>query len=696
MKRFFFVLFSFLLTVCLFGQSKKLDSLLLVLESHKEDSLKVNTLNRIGKEYEFIDQKLSKEYLNKALNLASKINYQKGKAASYKFMGYLADDISLFDSAVFYYNKSFELFSKNGNIVEAADLLKLLGDTYSDQGDYSKSLDYLQRSLKLFEKGNSEDGIAGIHYSLGQLYQGLGQRKNAMKSYKLSLDMYKKLGKTIDIANGLTAVGIMHDASKEFSLAKKNYEEAEAIYLKNDYKNGLSNLYTWMAITEFNQKNLDGALNYFMKSMKLYEEINNTGGLIYVYNNIGSIYTDKKEYDKAIEYEKKSLDLAIKSGSFEYIKYSYEILANTYGKKGDFKSAFEYQYEMIKYKDSIFNATSMEQINEMQTKYETEKKDKELLLKDAEITKQMSLADRQATQRNYLFIGLGLMIIVSVLIFRSYRLKQKANLIIASQKEEVEKQKNLIEEKQKEIVDSINYAKHLQQAILPPLNFVKQHLPQSFILYKPKDIVSGDFYWMYVSNDDIYIAAADCTGHGVPGAMVSVVCSNAMDRTVKEFGIKDPGQILDKVRELVVVTFEKSESEVKDGMDISLCRLNLKTMHLQWAGANNPLWIIQNGALKEIKANKQSIGKTDSPLPFITHDQDLNKGDSIFLFTDGYADQFGGSKGKKFKYKPFQEQLLAHSAEAPEDQKKALDAIIEGWKGNLQQVDDILVIGIKI
>jgi serine phosphatase RsbU (regulator of sigma subunit) len=201
---------------------------------------------------------------------------------------------------------------------------------------------------------------------------------------------------------------------------------------------------------------------------------------------------------------------------------------------------------------------------------------------------------------------------------------------------------------------------------------------------------------MHIEQESIYIAAADCTGHGVPGAMVSVVCSNSLDRAVKEFGITEPGKILDKVRELVVSTFEKSESEVKDGMDISLCRINMNKMELQWAGANNPLWLIQNNILNEIKANKQPIGKTDRPLPFSTHMIKIERNDHIYLFTDGYADQFGGSKGKKFKYKQFQEQLFSTSGKKPEEQMNILDSKIEQWRGNLEQVDDILVIGIRI
>ncbi|HSY75410.1 MAG TPA: SpoIIE family protein phosphatase, partial [Bacteroidia bacterium] len=302
-------------------------------------------------------------------------------------------------------------------------------------------------------------------------------------------------------------------------------------------------------------------------------------------------------------------------------------------------------------------------------------------------------------QKLYILFSLIIAIVlggVAIVIFRSLKTVRKQKAEIEVQKTLVEQQKDLVEEKNKEILDSITYAKRLQDAILPPLNLVKQYLPESFVLYKPKDIVAGDFYWMERAGDNILIAAADCTGHGVPGALVSVVCSNALNRTVKEFKIAQPGKILDKVRELVLETFEKSESNVQDGMDISLCCINTKSNEVQWSGAYNSLWYIHNGAINEVNADKQPIGKHDKPLPFNTHNLSLQKGDTIYLFTDGYADQFGGPKGKKFKYKALSDKLKVISDKPMAEQRSLLDQTIEEWKGNLEQVDDILIIGVKV
>jgi len=270
---------------------------------------------------------------------------------------------------------------------------------------------------------------------------------------------------------------------------------------------------------------------------------------------------------------------------------------------------------------------------------------------------------------------------------------------------ELQHQKEIVEEKQKEIIDSINYAKRLQDAILPPKKLIDDHLKENFVLFKPKDIVAGDFYWAERIGDYFFIAAADCTGHGVPGAMVSVVCSNALNRSVKEFGMLETGKILDKTTDLVLETFEKSDEDVKDGMDISLLAVAFsasaenesgrKIESITWSGANNPLWYIENGEMKELKADKQPIGKSDHRKPFTTHSLPLSLS-ALFLFTDGYADQFGGVKGKKFKYKPFMELLQNHSSLSMEEQKNKLDEAIENWKGDIEQNDDICIIGVRI
>jgi serine phosphatase RsbU (regulator of sigma subunit) len=257
-------------------------------------------------------------------------------------------------------------------------------------------------------------------------------------------------------------------------------------------------------------------------------------------------------------------------------------------------------------------------------------------------------------------------------------------------------QKDTIIKKNQEILDSIIYARRIQSAILPPNKIVKSYLPDSFIYYKPKDVIAGDFYWMENKDSAILFAAADCTGHGVPGALISVVCNNSLNRAVNEFDLSDPGEILCETKRLVVNEFEKSDEDVQDGMDIALCSLDGRT--LKYAGAYNPLWIIRNGAdhIETWAPNKQPIAKFDVLNPYTTHTIELFLGDAIYIFTDGFADQFGGEKGKKLKPINFKKFLLSIQNYPMSEQYKKLDYFFNEWKGDLEQVDDVCVIGVKI
>ncbi|HEX8516132.1 MAG TPA: SpoIIE family protein phosphatase [Bacteroidia bacterium] len=257
-------------------------------------------------------------------------------------------------------------------------------------------------------------------------------------------------------------------------------------------------------------------------------------------------------------------------------------------------------------------------------------------------------------------------------------------------------QKERMELKNKEVTDSINYAKRIQAAILPTGTLIKSLLPDSFIVYKPKDIVAGDFYWIEKKGNLLIFAAADCTGHGVPGAMVSVICNNALNRSVREFGLVSPAAILNKTRDLIISEFEKSDDEVKDGMDISLCCYDPASKNLAWSGANNPLWIINETGLREIKADKQPIGKYTDPKPYTEHNIQLKTNDQIFIFTDGYQDQFGGEKGKKLKTSGLKALFLKAWKEPAENQKVIIENTFEAWKGNLEQVDDVCIMGVRV
>ncbi|MCC5923590.1 MAG: serine/threonine-protein phosphatase [Crocinitomicaceae bacterium] len=293
------------------------------------------------------------------------------------------------------------------------------------------------------------------------------------------------------------------------------------------------------------------------------------------------------------------------------------------------------------------------------------------------------------------FFGISFL---TLLILRSHYRINKQKKKLTKQNIEILEKNKIIAAKREAILESINYAKRIQTAILPPHKLMLEKLPSSFVLYLPKDIVAGDFYWLEDVNNRIYFAAADCTGHGVPGAMVSVMCHNALNRCVRELKLTCPGKILDQTKTFIKEEFAQSESKIKDGMDISLCVWEPKERKLQWAGANNPLWIKRENSeeLEIIKPDKQPIANYIIDEPFTAHHFDLFKGDVVYLFSDGFADQFGGERGKKFKIGALKKLVLSIAHLPMNEQKRALERAFQEWKGELEQIDDVCFMGVKL
>lgn len=306
-----------------------------------------------------------------------------------------------------------------------------------------------------------------------------------------------------------------------------------------------------------------------------------------------------------------------------------------------------------------------------------------------------------------IYFLLFILIIIITTRISVYRVRQKNKLLeevvnertreIAEQNTMLEDQKNQIAAKNEDILDSIKYAKRIQNTILPSEQLLSSCFKDHFVFYRPKDIVSGDFYWMRQVGNKILWSAVDCTGHGVPGAFVSIVGNNGLVRTVNEFKLEQPNLILDKLRELVVEAFKaQGERDVKDGMDLALVSLDPKTNELMYAGANNPLLIIRDKEIIEIKADKQPVGDFERSFPFTNHVVQLQEGDCIYVFSDGYVDQFGGPKGKKLKSKPFRELLLEISHLPMSEQLSALNEHFDDWKGDIEQLDDVCVFGVRV
>lgn len=572
--------------------------------------------------------------------------------------------------------------------------LQVIGNQYCNEGDFSNALDYYLKEVNEIEKnGMSERTKIGVYNGIGNIYAAQNNYDKALEYYTKGLEAVNSLGSkytgaTFSFYNNIASMFL---AKREYNKSLKYSFRLIAIMDSTGSKEPytLGSIYAIIGNVYDSVRDLEGALKYYTKSIEEFKSQNNTQMIGSADVNIGNLYNQEKHFEISIPYFNDAVQKGTATQAKDIVEAAYYGLSEAYFAEGEYKQAYQFHKKYSEIKDSVLNLASRKQMNEMETKYESAAKDKELIKREAESKRQKILI--------YFILAIALAAgVIAILIFRSLRTSNRQKAIISIQKSEVERQKVLVEEKNKDILDSITYAKRLQDAILPPLSSIKHYLPEFFLLYRPKDIVAGDFYWMERAGDGILIAAADCTGHGVPGAMVSVVCCTALNRAVKEFKIIEPGKILDKAREIVLETFEKGQDNVQDGMDISLCYINRKTNEVQWSGAYNSLCYIHNGEIHEVPADKQPIGKHDKPVPFNTHKLNLQKGDALYLFTDGYADQFGGPKGKKFKYKQMEQLLLANTTEPMDEQKRALESALEVWKGTLEQVDDILVLGIEV
>jgi serine phosphatase RsbU (regulator of sigma subunit) len=609
------------------------------------------------------------------------------------------------------FKKSVEYFSRSLKVREEikdkrgiAVCYNNIGLVYKEQANYPLALENYLKALKVFEELGNKSAQAACYGNAGVVYQDFKNYTKAMEYHLKSLKIREEIGDKMGIATCYGNLGLLNKQQNKLAAALEYYFKGAKIAEEINDKNDLGNFYNNIGNIYWNQNNNDKALNYYLKSLDIQKETGQMHDVAITYNNLAGLYDAKKEYKTAILYSDSALQISKKIKAIDTQRYSYSRLAEVFAKTNQYKEAYENHVKFKLLTDSIFNSENSKQLGDMKTQFEVEKKETELKAK-AEAREAINAEEKKRQVISLILVSciLVLVVVFSVFLFRRFKITQKQKHIIELQKDEVlrqksivEQQKHLVEEHQREIIDSITYAKRLQTAILPPDSFIKQFLPESFIYYQPKDIVAGDFYWMEHKNNLCFIAAADSTGHGVPGAMVSVVCSNALNRAVNEFDLRDTGKILDKTRELVLQTFAKSGEEIKDGMDISLCRINTATNEVQWSGANNQLWYLKNNEaeMTELKADKQPIGKSDNPTPFVTHDLKLQKGDTLYLMTDGYPDQFGGAKGKKFKYKQLEETLVANGRKKPQEQKQILINSFETWKGNLEQVDDVTILGI--
>ncbi len=652
--------------------------------------------------------KASDSLLLKAIDLTNELKVKnKGQMAlAYYFLG--KNKNVEFDniSALKYLNEAAKHSVDANNDELAGDVYFRIGECYLMESDFNNSLVAYGNSLVYCKKVNDQRTMASVLSAIGEIYMNKGDLKKAFENLNTSLEMAKKTNYPYQEAYTLSTLGSAYQADSNYTKAIECFQESNKIYRSFNVDHHSSEIILNdlnIGTVYISRKEYTKAKTELERIYKLTDVEIDPAIAAETMNNLSEVYFYTGNYNRSRELSEKSLIITKQNELQLAMEHSYELLYKIHEKKRDFEKAHFFYKALTKLSDSLSNKTQIKKFAELendikQNQLKAEHDIRETRLENEKLQKEKEIKQHQTTSL-VIAIGFLVLLIFSVIIYISLQNNKKNTKIISEQKREVEQQNEIIEQKKKEVLDSIEYAKKIQEAILPSHENIKKIFPRSFVLYEPKDIVAGDFYWLEKTNDGILIAVGDCTGHGVPGAMVSVVCSNALNRAVKEFGICEPGLILDKVREIVVETFEKSGSEVQDGMDISLLSLSTKQdgdlINVKWAGANNPLWYVSENEFIEIKGNKQPVGKYVRKDPFTTQSLSFKKGDLVYLITDGFADQFGGDKGKKFKYKTLHELLLKNASLDVEEQKVILKNTFQTWKGSLEQVDDVCILGIK-
>ncbi|MBI4647207.1 MAG: tetratricopeptide repeat protein [Bacteroidia bacterium] len=688
MKTYFSILvFSILICFYVFAQNRqKIDSLNHVLKNAGHDTIAVNALIQLGEQWLNSNPDTSiqifRNTLNRfSLNRKNEPVFNQMKAKIFLKTGVAFKNKGLYDTAIKKKKKS-----------RIAGCYMNIGKLHETQKNYAQAIDYLKKSLTLYESLADKKNTAYCLNNIGSILSNQKQYKEALTFFNKALQLFEEIGDKKAISTCLVNIGS----------------------------------------TLVNCKKQNESFAYFQKAFAISDEIGDNNSKAFSLINMGAYYKLKNEYSKGIEYCSKGLEVAKSINNIELQNNAMEVLFELYSKQGDFKEAFDCHVRYKRINDSIYNAEKTKRITEVEAKYQNEKKQLVIKNQASELARKNEQMQKQRIAIIAAIAVIVLVLVFSAILYRLFRQKKLANTLLARKNNEIQNlletvsNRNKIIEKQKtEIDDSIRYAQRIQQAILPKQETISEALEEYFILFKPKDVVSGDFYFVSKINKWLIASVADCTGHGVPGGFMSMLGLSFLNEIVNKSYITETKQVLNEMREYIIrslhqqgVSSEQNIStslNVKDGMDITIVAIDTETNKMTFSGANNPLYLTrkdctiiqeqglqikiyknpENLTLIEFFPNKMPVAIYDEMSSFSMHEFTLQKGDSLYLFSDGYKDQFGGPKRKKFLSKQFRELIMSIYEKPMNEQKEILDKTIEDWKGDNDQIDDITVMGIR-
>lgn len=713
-------------------QQAQVDSLKQVIKTAKHDTIIVNAWiawdNIIWKadpEMDFLlNQKIDSlcaKNLKKKLNKQAKANFMMSRAFALNNIGSSYTYQGSYAKAIESYTQSLKIKEEIGNKKGIAHSLNNIGVIYKEQGDYARAIESYTQSLKIEEEVGDKKGIAISLNNIGGIYTNQGDYAKAINYCTQSLKIEEEIGNKQGIATSLNNIGDIYSHQGDNVKAIDYYSRSLKTEEEVGNKRGIANTLNNFGSIYKEQGDYTKAIDYHNQSLKIKKELGDKKGISGSLNDIGNIYKEQGNYTKSFEYSQQSLSIALEIGAALETKQAASSLWKVNKKLGRYKESLEMHELFIATRDSMDSEANQKAVIRQEYKYAYEKQaaaDSLIAAEAGKVTNALLAAEKaenkqneleaneskleakqQQQQKYFLFGVLALAMIFGAIIFNRFKLANKQKGIIEKQKQIVDQAFNGLEEAHKEITDSINYAERIQRSFLAADQLLNENLNEYFVYFNPKEAVSGDFYWAgKLANGNFAMVNADSTGHGVPGAIMCILNVSSIEKAV-ENNATSPPDIFNQTRKTIIERLKKDGSDEggKDGMDASLISFNKGKTKMTYVAAQNSIWIIRDGVFTEIKPEKMPVGKHDNDdIPFNGGEYDIQKGDQIYTLTDGFQDQFGGPKGKKFMIKRMREYVLSISHLPMAEQHQKLNEAFSDWKGDLEQVDDVCVIGVRI
>jgi serine phosphatase RsbU (regulator of sigma subunit) len=631
------------------------------------------------------------------------------------------------DSAILYAEKGLKIAQNGGNKLYTAQMYNLLGTGYLIGEKYPKALENFLIALRMSKELNNIKTSGAISMNIGTIYLRIDNQPEALKYYLIAYNNFETVKDSGFMAQSTYNLASLYFTQEKYEEALKFALKSEPglLKLKADYN--LAFLYSTIAACYVRLNNEELALKFAEKGIYYSQLSGNKYGFSLALNVKAVNNYDKKNYKETVKYATLSLNVAQEIKNWQFIRDASLNLYLSYKELNDYKNALTNHELYLESLDSIFNSEKNKEINGLQLSFEREQNKKDKIISEEKASKQKIILLS-------ISIITGLLVFIITYVYRRLRLTRRQKLIIENQNiiliqkneeisaqsdeiaaqrdnlqnlnselseknEEITAQNDTIKKQNNNIKSSITYASRIQNAIIPSITDLELVFPNHFILFKPSDIVSGDFYWVKKIDNFIYIVAADCTGHGVPGAFMSVLGITLLTELINKHNDDTPNIILNEFRNRIKKSLNQigQIGEQQDGLDIAFCKINLDNNVLQFSGAYNPLYLVRNDELIEYKADRMPIGIHPKDQEDFTNTEiQLQKGDNFYIFSDGYTSQFGGEKNNTFKNSRLKEILVKDNNKPMKEQKEILNQKLNEWRGDLSQTDDILVIGINI